>query len=207
MATSRRTAHDSTPVSLRRRGPVLEHAILDAALEQLASVGWTGLTMEGVAARAQTGKAAVYRRWSSKGDLVADALRAGLPEVTEPPDQGCLRADLIELCGRMREAMYSRSGHALRAVLDECDRTEAERFVELILGGVVEPGKRLMAEVVRRGIERGEVRADATGELLVDVLPAMMMYRHKMTGADLREHDLLEVIDQVMLPLLSPRSG
>ena len=43
------------PVSLRRRGPVLEQAILEAALEQLSTVGWNGLTMEGVAAGARTG--------------------------------------------------------------------------------------------------------------------------------------------------------
>lgn len=65
---------------------MLERAILDAALEQLSTVGWNGLTMEGVAAGAQTGKAAVYRRWPSKEDLVADALEAGLPRFEEVPD-------------------------------------------------------------------------------------------------------------------------
>lgn len=43
-------------VSLRRRGPVLERAILDAALEQLSTVGWNGLTMEGVAMRRPDGE-------------------------------------------------------------------------------------------------------------------------------------------------------
>lgn len=85
MVTSRWTAAPAQAASLRRRGAVLERAILDAALEQLSTVGWNGLTMEGVAARAQTGKAAVYRRWPSKEDLVADALKAGLPSLTEAP--------------------------------------------------------------------------------------------------------------------------
>src|SRR5438093_6245104 len=53
-----------------------------------------GLTMEGVAAGAQTGKAAVYRRWPSKEDLVADALEAGLPRFEEVPDLGSVREDL-----------------------------------------------------------------------------------------------------------------
>ncbi len=77
---------------------MLERAILDAALEQLSTVGWNGLTMEGVAAGAQTGKAAVYRRWPSKEDLVADALRAGLPRFDSAPDLGSVREDLLELC-------------------------------------------------------------------------------------------------------------
>jgi AcrR family transcriptional regulator len=205
MATSR-NAETGAP-GARRRGPELERAILDATLEQLGSVGWTGLTMEGVAARARTGKAAVYRRWPSKSELVADALRAALPGPQELPDRGSLREDLVQLCGRMREAMYSPSGCALRAVLDECDRTEAERFIGLIVGRVLEPGKRMIGEVVRRGIERGEVRPDATGDLIVDVVPAIMMYRHKTAGAPLEESDIVDVVDQVMMPLLSPRTG
>lgn len=195
------------PPAVRRRGAALERAILDATLEQLGDVGWSALTMEGVAARARTGKAAVYRRWPSKAELVAEALYSGLPDVSVPPDRGDLREDLIELCRRMLSAMYSPSGCALRAILDECDRTDAERFHGLIMGGVIKPGKQLMADVVRRGIERGEVRPDATGELVGDVVPAMMMYRHKVTGGGLAESDLAEVVDQIVLPLLEPRTG
>jgi AcrR family transcriptional regulator len=211
MGSSHRTAPGAQTLRAagpsRRRGSVLERAILDAALDQLGTVGWKRLTIEGVAARAHTGKAAVYRRWSTKTDLVADALKAGLPPVDALPDHGSLRDDLIGVCRMMRSRMYSRSGLALRAVLDECDRTQAEQFAELIFGRVIEPGKELMAEIVRRGIERGDVRADATAELIVDVVPALMMYRHKVTGNDIEEEDLIEVIDQIMVPLLTPRTG
>src|SRR5690606_38992812 len=91
MVTSRWTAAPAQAASLRRRGAVLERAILDATLEQLSTVGWNGLTMEGVAAGAQTGKAAVYRRWPSKEDLVADALKVGLPRIDAVPDLGSVR--------------------------------------------------------------------------------------------------------------------
>lgn len=93
----------------RRRGPELERAILDAALEQLSTVGWNALTMEGVAAGAHTGKAAVYRRWPSKADLVADVLRTGLPPIGAIADHGSIRGDLIRLCVRMRDVMESRA--------------------------------------------------------------------------------------------------
>jgi AcrR family transcriptional regulator len=186
----------------RRRGPVLERAILEAALDQLSTVGWGGLTMEGIAARAQTGKAAVYRRWPSKHALVVDALYCALPDVGDVPDLGSLREDLLFLVLRMREAMYSQSGLAIRSVLDECDQTAAESFVGLIVRGVIEPGKRLILEVVRRGIARGEVRADATGDIVADVVPALMMYRAKLGGRDICERDLVELVDQVMMPLL-----
>ncbi|MFI6474752.1 TetR/AcrR family transcriptional regulator [Streptomyces sp. NPDC050516] len=207
MATSRWTDTGARPVSLRRRGPVLERAILDAALEQLSTVGWSGLTMEGVAAVAQTGKAAVYRRWPSKAELVADALRSGFPGLDDAPDHGSVREDLYQLCRRVRGTMYSRSGHALRSVLYECDSASADRFHELILQRVIEPANKLFREVVRRGIERGDVRPDATGELVFDVIPGLMMYRQKVCGSEWSDEDIAAMIDQVMVPLLRPRKG
>lgn len=205
MDSSHRTAPGAHTAAVRRRGDVLERAILEAALEQLGHVGWKKLTIEGVAARAQTGKAAVYRRWSSKTALVEDALRAGVPPLGPLPDRGGLRADLTDLCRVLRARMYSRGGLALRAVIDECDHEQAKQFLEVIMGQVVEPGKERIAELVRRGVERGDVRPDARGELLLDVVPAMMMYRHKTTGRDLRDEDMDAIVDEVMIPLLSAR--
>ncbi|MFE1881832.1 TetR/AcrR family transcriptional regulator [Streptomyces diastatochromogenes] len=207
MVTSRWTAAPAQTASPRRRGAVLERAILDAALEQLSTVGWNGLTMEGVAAGAQTGKAAVYRRWPSKEDLVADALEAGLPRFEEVPDLGSVREDLLALCRRARDAMFSRPGFAWRAVIHECDPAQAERFHGLIFDGVVEPTLKLLREVVTRGIERGEVRSDAANGYVFDAIPAMMMYRSKMCGSEWNDQDLEGMIDQLMLPLLRPRGA
>jgi AcrR family transcriptional regulator len=207
MVTSRWTAAPAQASSLRRRGAVLERAILDAALEQLSTVGWNGLTMEGVAAGAQTGKAAVYRRWPSKEDLVADALQAGLPLIEAAPDLGSVRDDLLALCRQAREAMFSRPGFALRAVIHECDPTQAERFHGVIFNGVVEPTIRLLREVITRGIERSEVRSDAANSYVFDAIPAMMMYRSKMCGSEWSDRDLEEMIDQLMVPLLRKSGG
>ncbi|MFF9110885.1 TetR/AcrR family transcriptional regulator [Streptomyces sp. NPDC014805] len=204
MVTSRWTAAPARTAASRRRGAVLERAILDAALEQLSTVGWKGLTMEGVAAGAQTGKAAVYRRWPSKEDLVADALQAGLPRLDAAPDLGGVREDLLALCRRSRDAMFSRPGFALRSVIHECDPMQAERFHAVIVEGVVQPMLELLREIVERGIERGEVRADAVNGYVLDAIPAMMMYRSKMCASEWNDQDLEEMIDQLMLPLLRP---
>ncbi|MEU0334638.1 TetR/AcrR family transcriptional regulator [Streptomyces sp. NPDC006193] len=204
MVTSRWTAAPPRTASPRRRGAVLERAILDSALEQLSTVGWKGLTMEGVAAGAQTGKAAVYRRWPSKEDLVADALASGLPRVDKAPDLGSVREDLLALCRQVRQIMYSRSGAALRSVIHECDQVQAERFAEVIVGSVVEPTVKLLREVITRGIARGEVRSDAADGYVFDAIPAMMMYRSKMCASEWSDQDLEEMIDRLMLPLLRP---
>ncbi|MGW3116864.1 TetR/AcrR family transcriptional regulator [Streptomyces sp. NPDC001107] len=207
MVTSRWTAAPAQAASLRRRGAVLERAILDAALEQLSTVGWNGLTMEGVAAGAQTGKAAVYRRWPSKEDLVADALQAGLPRIEEAPDLGSVREDLLALCRQARAAMFSRPGFAVRSVIHECDPIQAERFHGVIFDGIVEPTIKLLREVITRGIERNEVRPDAANSYVFDAIPAMMMYRSKLRGSEWDDRDLEEMIDQLMVPLLRPGVG
>ncbi|RPF36827.1 TetR/AcrR family transcriptional regulator [Streptomyces sp. TLI_185] len=207
MVTSRWTAAPAQAASLRRRGAVLERAILDAALEQLSTVGWNGLTMEGVAAGAQTGKAAVYRRWPSKEDLVADALQAGLPRIEEAPDLGSVREDLLALCRQAREAMFSRPGFAVRSVIHECDPIQAERFHGVIFDGIVEPTIKLLREVITRGIGRNEVRPDAANSYVFDAIPAMMMYRSKLRGSEWDDRDLEEMIDQLMVPLLRPGVG
>ncbi|MGY4740291.1 TetR/AcrR family transcriptional regulator [Streptomyces sp. ATMOS53] len=204
MVTSRWTAAPAQATSPRRRGAVLERAILDAALEQLGTVGWNALTMEGVAAGAQTGKAAVYRRWPSKEDLVADALRAGLPRLDAAPDLGSVREDLVALCREARDAMFSRPGSALRSVIHECDPVQAERFHTVIFEGVVEPTVKLLHAVISRGIDRGEVRPDAANGFVFDAIPAMMMYRSKMCACEWNDRDLEEMIDGFMLPLLRP---
>jgi len=190
--------------SLRRRGEVLQRAIFDAALDQLSAVGWKQLTMEGVAACAQTGKAALYRRWAGKEDLVMAALDSALPVVGDPPDCGTVRDDLVVLLTRMRSVMQSPAGCAFRAIMEEIEHEHAKAFHSLIYDKVIEPGRRISVEVLRRGIERGEVRAGADVELLADVGPAMMMYCAKMSGGDVSADHPARVVDEVLMPMLRP---
>ncbi|HSS10967.1 MAG TPA: helix-turn-helix domain-containing protein, partial [Acidimicrobiales bacterium] len=58
----------------RPRDPHVDKAILSAALDLLIEDGFPRLSIEGVAARAGVGKAAIYRRWDSKTSLVVDAI-------------------------------------------------------------------------------------------------------------------------------------
>jgi hypothetical protein len=188
MVSSHGTATAAAAPASRRRGAVLERAILDAALEQLGAVGWKALTMEGV----------------TKEDLVADALRTHLPAVESAPDLGNVRDDLLELCREASEAMFSPAGSAVRAIVHECDAQQAERFYGIIVGRVIDPTIKLLRDVITRGIERKEVRAGAANPYVFDVIPAMMMYRTKVCGCEWSEVDIQEMIDQLMVPLLRP---
>src|SRR5260370_35342567 len=80
----------------RPRSAQAHKAILDATLELLAEEGFQGLSIEEVAARAGAGKTTIYRRWSSKEELVMEAIRQVQIEVPVM-DTGNFRNDLAAL--------------------------------------------------------------------------------------------------------------
>ena len=187
---------------LRRRGQVLEEAIFDAVLHQLRTVGYGRLTMEGVAACAHTGKAALYRRWGSKEELVVAALQHALPAFAGPPDHGNVRDDLLVLLRAMAAHVSSPAGCAMQAVLGEADRERA--FVELVHERVLQPRKRLLSAVLRRAAERGEIDPAAPLHLVAEVGPAMILQRFNTAGPPIPDDYVVSVVDDVVMPLLRP---
>jgi AcrR family transcriptional regulator len=186
----------------RRRGQTLERAIFDAVLDQLQAVGYVGLTMEGVAARAHTGKAALYRRWPRKEDLVVDALEHALPSPTDLPDHGDVRDDLLDLLRRMTAMLNSPAGCALQCLMSETERDES--FARLLHERVKEPRKRMFLDLLARGADRGQVRPAAATQLVAEVGPALVMQRFLADGAPVPDEYVVSVVDDVVMPLLRP---
>jgi AcrR family transcriptional regulator len=203
-AQADRTAAPFAPplAATRRRGPALERAIFDAVLDQLRVVGYVGLTMEGVAAGARTGKAALYRRWPRKEDLVVDALEHALPSSTELPDHGDVRDDVLDLLRRMTAMLNSPAGCALQCLMSETERDES--FARLLHERVKEPRKRMFLDLLVRGAERGQVRPAAATQLVAEVGPALVMQRFLAEGAPVPDDYVVSVVDDVVLPLLRP---
>ena len=190
------------PAGTRRRGETLEQAIFQAVLDQLQSVGYARLTMEGVAARAHTGKAALYRRWPRKEDLVVDAIDHVMPPLAELPDTGNLRDDLLALLRRTAAMANSGTGCALRCLLAEVDREHP--FARLLHERVLAPRKLAFRAVLERAADRGQVRADAAGQLVADVGPALVVQRFLAEGPPVPDDYVVSVLDEVVLPLLRP---
>ncbi|MFI6447449.1 TetR/AcrR family transcriptional regulator [Kitasatospora sp. NPDC050543] len=186
----------------RRRGKELERAIFDATLDQLTSGGYARLTMEGVAGAARTGKAALYRRWTSKVELVLDALDSTLPPFTDIPDLGSARSEFVQLIDRFIEALNSRAGGAMHALMSELEQERAGVFREFVIERVVDPAKCATSGILRRGEARGDVRPGVAGSMVVDVAPAMLMYQWKMCGGTLGPGFTAELVDEVLLPLV-----
>jgi AcrR family transcriptional regulator len=187
----------------RRRGPALESAIFTATLEQLAAAGFAKLTMEGVAEAAGTGKAALYRRWASKEDLVFDALLHALPRPREIPQRATVREDLIALLECYKQVHSSAHGAAFRA-LKEGSGEQYSRVHDMLRSEFTIPVRQLLLDALARGAARGEVRPGAVSARVASLGPAMMSY-YCMTEEPLVPEGYIEsIVDEILIPLISP---
>ncbi|MFD4953050.1 TetR/AcrR family transcriptional regulator [Streptomyces sp. NPDC058451] len=200
------TADAPSPVGsgarIRRRGKALEQAIFDAVIEQLAHVGYAGLTMDSVAATAHTGKATIYRRWSNKAELVVDALDNTLPLPDELPEGDSVREDLIELMREKATVLNSPVGRAVQSLLAEIDRDRP--FMGIVIDRVVAPRQDVFWRILERGAERGEVREGSISPLVVGIGPAMMVQRFLSDPSPVPDELLVSVVDDLILPLIRP---
>ncbi|MFE3200259.1 TetR/AcrR family transcriptional regulator [Embleya sp. NPDC059237] len=192
--------HDAPPV--RRRGRALEQAIYQAVFDQLLEVGYAGLTMDGVAAAAGTGKAPLYRRWSDKQALLSDALRDRLPNADDVEIVGDLRCDLLAVLRFMFSACTVTGDPALQLAKAEADATH-----DVVRARVSAPARQMMLDVLRAGEARGEVRPGAATPLIARVGIAVVVYQN-LTGRDGLDDAFIEqVVDEVLLPLVRNPDG
>lgn len=176
-----------------------EEEILAATLHLLAQVGYDRLTMDAVATAAKAGKATLYRRWSSKADLVVDAVsRAKACPAPPVVDTGSLRGDLVAMScgigGLTDEVPMSVLASLVTALPREPELAEA--FHRLFL----DPRVAVAVEVFERARERGEIGADVDPHLLATVLPSIVIHRQFILQQDADETFVERVVDEVILP-------
>jgi AcrR family transcriptional regulator len=184
----------------------LDTAILNAALAALTENGYDATNMDDIAARAGVGKAAIYRRWSSKAALITDVLVSWRPDLRtdDAPDTGSLTGDIDTLIDRavshdeglitndllLRVALEATRDPQLATALDD---------LMLLRGG------RQISIVLARAVARGEIPADRDWSLVANVLTAMSLLR-VLNGQTVDAKFLREVTDTLVLPALSNRS-
>lgn len=194
---------DGTRGPGRPRSQEAHRAILDATLELLGEVGWGGLTVEGIARRAEVGKATIYRRWSGLEEVLTAAVE-GLVREIEIPDTGSVREDLLALL-RRAVALYRGPAGRLMPGLVSAMARHPEVAVAVREGFLAER-RAALAQVVERGIDRGELRPDADLELALDFLGGPLFYRLLVTGGPL-DDDLAAGTVDVMLRGMAATAG
>jgi AcrR family transcriptional regulator len=175
----------------RPRDPALEPRVFDAALSIYAAQGWEGFTFEQVARVAGVGKNALYRRWPTKGALLREVLRERWVSA-DTIHEGNLRDDLRALC---RMLFAHLTGPLGRVGLQlQLDIVRYEVVAEAV-AGYSDGVQRSSRAIVRRAKERGEIPADISSALLMNVISGAVMSRVSATPEPLREEMLARADD------------
>ncbi|WP_229072823.1 TetR/AcrR family transcriptional regulator [Actinoplanes sp. DH11] len=181
----------------RPRNAQADEAILDAVLDLLSDgQSAAAISIEAVAARAGVGKATIYRRWPNKEALLIDAVRSMKGPLPEPAGVS-VREDLIALIKANRTPRAQRYGKVTACLLPELIRDdELARMYQAF----VEPRREVTRQVLRRGIETGELRADLDIEMTQLMLsaPGMIQSMLRLNLAVPEERFAETLVDAVL---------
>ncbi len=199
MAATRQTRHAGRP-----RDPARDDAILRAALEGLAELGYDRLSMDEIAARARAGKGALYRRWPSKAALVVAAVMAWREQAAPLtiPDTGSLTGDIDAMIAAVPD-------------FDEAAKRQMAVFVGLAGAASRDPELRqalstnLLARprdavraVLDRGVARGEIAPELDLELVPDIMLGLNVLRILLGDPPDREY-VSRVLNAIIYPLVA----
>ena len=177
----------------RPRSSVADRAILDAFRELLSEHGFADVRLEHVAARAGVGKATLYRRWPSKEALAQKVLAdLAAPHITIV-ETGDTRSELLAaVVNPMRAVTDTPFGPVIRALLSQI--AVNPRLGDPFRREVVGARRQEIARIVRRAIDRGDLRPDVDPELALELLVGPVYFR-VMFGGDLDRAFANRVVD------------
>jgi AcrR family transcriptional regulator len=194
------------PPRHRRRGEELEAALLEAAWDELADVGFGKLTMESVAARAKTGVAVLYRRWPRKDDLVMAAIaHYGRRYPVDVKDTGSLRGDMLTLLGDIGEArtvFTTVVSAAFSGLLANTGLTPAEVRERLISDRPIWSN-----QVYQRAQERGEIDLGSIPAAVLSMPFDLLRHDLLMTLKPIPPERIHSIVDELFLPLIALYDG
>ncbi|MCX4885209.1 MULTISPECIES: TetR/AcrR family transcriptional regulator [unclassified Streptomyces] len=148
--------------------PEREREFFDAVLEQIRECGYDAVTMEGIAASTRCSKSTLYRQWKTKPQFVVAALRARRKARFGDIDTGSLADDLREAARAV--GRWSLNDTKLLQALGHAVTQDAE-LAKALREALVEPEIVALKEILRRGVERGEIAGDHPA---LEYIPAQM---------------------------------
>jgi len=162
------------PVAPSPRVERSKAVILEATLALLAEEGVGGLTVDAVAARAGVGKATVYRHWSSRADLIVDAV-SSLVTDDEAIDRGSLREDLRAAYERIGAVCSTGTLAQVMPTLAEAAGRDPE--LATVHRDFVARRRRYLVAALERAAERGELRPGLDPDIAADLVAGPMFYK------------------------------
>ncbi len=190
------TQTTSTANRSRRRGEVLERALYEATLAELAEVGYGRLTMEGIAARAQTGKAALYRRWASKHDLVQAALHYAVPPLPDPRPGRSARENLLAVFTAHRDVLAGKTAFPGVDIIGQLVHEPELRAI--FADAVVAPRLNIVESILRAAVRAGDIDPATLTPLTARIGPALINQHLMLTGVPPNRRELALIVDTVI---------
>lgn len=185
----------------RPRDPGADDAILKAALELFVSRGLEGASIEQIAKRAGVARVTVYRRWSSKEDLLADAIETARTVIPDLPIWQDTDAVLPDPGERLLESWVSALAQPqLRTVLAQLigSSTSNPRLRDTYWQHHVLPRRTLIGEKLERAKRDGELPADVDPDVLMDMMVGAVLYRLLLQPEPASEPEIREYIAEVI---------
>lgn len=180
----------------------LDAVILEAALAGVTENGYDQLSMDDIASRARVGKAAIYRRWPSKAEVVADAIahwRRGVGPV-DPPNTGSLRGDIDALVAAVPD-FEAADQATIRIIVGVATAAMHHPVLAAALDDLVlSRPRQLIRVMLDHAVARGEVPAGRDLTLIPDVAMGLNVLR-VMTGRPVDRVFVRRVLEDVVLPL------
>ncbi|KAB2975820.1 TetR/AcrR family transcriptional regulator [Streptomyces sp. SS1-1] len=177
-----------------------EQEFFDAVLDQIRACGYDSVTMEGVAASTRCSKATLYRQWRTKPQFVAAALRASRRTRFDGIDTGTLADDLRE-AARAAGAWSAKDTRLLQALGHAV--TQDPELRTALREALIDPEIDALEQILRRGVERGEVPADHPA---LDYIPAqifgVLRARPVLEGKDADPEYIVRFVEAAVLPTL-----
>lgn len=158
----------------RPRSIHADQAIIQATLELLAEVGYQSMSIEAIAARARVGKTTIYRRYTSKEELVADAIES-LREDLSIPNTGSFWGDIDILTKDAAKRIDSPLGRQTLA-LTISTASSNPQFAEVYQTKYTKLRREALSKVLERAKSRGEIDKDADIDLIIDILSGAIYY-------------------------------
>jgi AcrR family transcriptional regulator len=196
-----------TPSPQRRHGEALREAVFGAALAEIAETGLRGASMDRIAHRAGTGKAALYRRWPNVRALALDVfistMTQALPSIS--PNSGSLRGDLLLSLTAMSRQLDSDLGVVVRELISEAAHDPALSAEFQARFGMAKYTEAL--SVLQQAMARGEIPMQAVDPYIVQIPAALVVHQLVMIGRAPSTAEVEHIIDVIMLPLLRNPAG
>jgi AcrR family transcriptional regulator len=171
MSAAAGTVESGRPRAGRRRDPQLEARVLEAALEVYARHGWAGFNFDAVARAAGCGRPALYRRWASKRELLLAAL-ADFDAALDVSDEGSARDQLASVAEQIFRQNLSPAGlAAVRMAMDGIEDDELWQEWDAMRRARIRSAR----QIVRRGIDRGELAAGTSASRLLNSITGAML--------------------------------